>query len=106
MPEAPRTLRSRKTTRKPSQRPTSTQRGYDDAWRAFRLLFIAEQFAAGRVRCELCGGVLPANGSGIHVDHIRALADGGERFARSNLRLLHAGCHSRRTCADNGGLRR
>ena len=52
--------------------------------------------------CVLClqrGLAVPSQ----HVDHITPLADGGERWAFSNLRGICASCHSRVTAAARTG---
>lgn len=38
---------------------------------------------------------------GSDVDHIVPIAEGGERWALSNLQLLCKGCHSRKTKGEN-----
>jgi 5-methylcytosine-specific restriction endonuclease McrA len=54
----------------------------------------------GASHCQICGRPLdfsaPARSKwSPSVDHIIALARGGEPFAQSNLRVLHLGCNSR-----------
>ena len=49
--------------------------------------------------CQACGGLVIRKGD-AHIDHIVAVVDGGGDEL-SNLRLLHAACHSRRTMRDN-----
>lgn len=71
-------------------RPTAAQRGYcSAAWRRLRLAVIARD---GGI-CQLCGKLVQES---PHIDHIIPKARGGQDIL-SNLRLLHASCHSRRT---------
>lgn len=50
--------------------------------------------------CETLGLIESAN----HVDHIKAINDGGEPFDIDNLRALCLRCHSRKTVYRDGGL--
>lgn len=53
-------------------------------------------FILQRVRaCMACGAV----GRRLYVDHIKELADGGEPYLLSNLCVLCASCHARKTHA-------
>lgn len=45
--------------------------------------------------CRRCGGTVD-----LEVDHITALADGGERLDRANLQVLCRDCHARKTALD------
>ena len=52
--------------------------------------------------CERCsddGMTVPA----VHVDHVVALAAGGDPFDANNLASLCAACHSRKTAAERSG---
>jgi 5-methylcytosine-specific restriction endonuclease McrA len=49
--------------------------------------------------CQICG-TLCTGKKNRHVDHIRAVVDGGDD-SDGNLRLLCQSCHSRRTLRDN-----
>lgn len=71
-PQAPKTLRVRRHKRQ-ERRPNSHQR-YGKYHRNRRESWLYEQFAAGNVRCALCGDILPQgkNAYGrslIHLDH-------------------------------------
>jgi 5-methylcytosine-specific restriction enzyme A len=50
--------------------------------------------ADGRV----CGGKAPS----MEVDHVKPLAEGGERYAMANLRGTCTACHEAKTAAENG----
>lgn len=73
------------------RRPQSQHRGYDTRWHRIRARYLRAHPA-----CEECG--LQAK----HVDHVRALSDGGTHDS-SNLRALCHRCHSRRTARDQPG---
>jgi 5-methylcytosine-specific restriction enzyme A len=78
------------------QRGTSTQRGYDAAWRAVR-----KQFLAKNARCVHCGALA------TEADHIQSIADRPDlRLNWSNLRALCKPCHSRRTATEQGFARK
>lgn len=49
--------------------------------------------------CQRMGQIVVAT----QVDHVRAIKDGGEPWARGNLQALCATCHSRKTNAEDGG---
>jgi len=63
--------------------------------------------AVKRERCYLCEGCGRQGGPGERMvcDHVVEIADGGERLDRSNLRVLCAACHARKT-ADAAVQRR
>lgn len=76
-------------------RPTAAARGYCTAvWQRLRLAVIARD---GGI-CQLCYRLVQGDHRDAHIDHIVPKAAGG-RDELSNLRLLHASCHSRRTAA-------
>lgn len=85
------------------RRLSSAQRGYDAAWQRVRDAVIFER----GLRCEACGrlGALRKRDATpslpvLNVDHIIGVAERPDlRLAPSNLRVLHHGCHSRRTGA-------
>jgi len=63
------------------------------AWRRFRIWFLR--------RHPLCvGGSCTAPGT--QVDHIKPIAEGGERFDESNCQSLCASCHSKKTQSEQG----
>lgn len=64
------------------------------AWEQLRI----EVIARDRMTCQLCGK-LAIGPKECHVDHIKPVADGGSDEL-SNLRVLCAACHSRRTATD------
>lgn len=68
-------------------------------WRALVARLIARR---GR-KCEACG----AEGKRIYADHIVELKDGGALLDESNVQLLCAPCHGRKTAkakAERAGL--
>lgn len=75
-----------------AQWPYSTRR-----WQQLRLLKLQAD-----PLCEECkarGQTVPAK----HVDHIRAISDGGDPFPDlGGLRSLCPSCHSRKTTQDDG----
>lgn len=76
-----------------AQRPNSTQRGYDAAWRRVRGTFIARH-----PYCVACGK--PTE----HVDHIIPISQGGERLKWSNLRPFCQFHHNQHTAKNGGGF--
>lgn len=77
-------------------RGTSTQRGYDAAWRKVRAQFLAQN-----TKCVHCGAVA------TEADHIKSIADHPQlRLRWSNLRALCKPCHSRRTATEQGFARK
>lgn len=103
-PQAPRTLRHRRTKRAPERSGlNSAQRGYNWEWRRFRKAWLAEQFASGKVTCAMCGKLLDGKSKNVHVDHIQDHKGNYETFwDESNLQILHASCHSKKTVKQNG----
>jgi 5-methylcytosine-specific restriction endonuclease McrA len=65
---------------------SAAERGYDHAWRKVRLVVLARD----EHRCAWCHG--PAT----TVDHVRPLAEGGDRLDLSNLVACCVRCNSRR----------
>lgn len=74
--------------RAPDTRPSAHERGYDRAWRRWRLMVLREE-----PLCRVCGDAAD------QVDHITPLSRGGTD-ERSNLQSLCASCHSKKTSAD------
>lgn len=77
----------------PDTRPSAAARGYGAEWKEIRKAFLKMH--------PLC-----ANGDGKqakHVDHIKALAQGGGNDP-SNLRALCHSCHSTKTNMVDGGF--
>ncbi len=69
-------------------------------WKAVRLSKLSRN-----PLCEEClriGVTEPAK----HVDHIKSIANGGEKLCMSNLRSLCVSCHSRKTVYRDGGFGR
>lgn len=80
------------------QRPTSTERGYDSAWRAVR-----KQFLVKHPTCCSPGCGKPAT----DADHIVSIRDRPDlRLSWSNLRPYCHPHHSERTARDQGFARR
>ena len=75
-------------------RPSSAKRGYDARWRKLRMTV----YVRDEGRCTDCRRVV-GKGRNAHVDHIKAKRHGGSD-AMSNLQLLCASCHSRKTWAE------
>ena len=73
------------------QRPSSSKRGYDAAWRRRRKRVLAEE-----PECRVCARVA------TEVDHITPLARGGGND-RANLQALCKPCHSAKTTQDYAG---
>lgn len=83
----------------PDSRPSPSRRGYGSIWQRTRLLKLAAD-----PLCESCleaGLEVPA----AEVDHVLAISRGGTHDP-DNLRSLCKPCHSRKTCATDGGLGR
>ncbi|HTE37526.1 MAG TPA: HNH endonuclease signature motif containing protein [Reyranella sp.] len=79
-------------------RPSSTDRGYDVAWRKLRAVFIKQHPVCQRVGC---------NAASIDADHILSVRDHPElRLEWSNLRALCRSHHSERTAREQGFARR
>jgi len=74
-----------------SQRASSAERGYDNDWDKFRLLFLKERPLC--VDCLTKGRTRAAK----EVHHIIRLRDGGERLNAMNCMGLCKPCHSRRS---------
>lgn len=84
---------------------TRQQRGYDDAWLRVRklviereLVRIAEHCELPYIICQLCNEPIYSKRE-MHVDHIKPFngIDDPLRLDVSNLRVVHARCHMRRT---------
>lgn len=88
-----------------ARRGSAASRGYDGAWRRFRLRILR----ARGWTCEECGR-RPADPSRLHVHHQERLADGGARLDPSNVRVLCEACHNalpeHRERPRDGGRRR
>ena len=81
-------------------RPSAARRGYDADWRKFRADYLSRHPLC--VECERSGVLAPA----AHVDHVRALVRGGDKYDESNLRALCHSCHSRKTAREDGSFGR
>jgi 5-methylcytosine-specific restriction protein A len=79
---------------------TRQARGYDEDWLRVRLQVLKrDNYLCHCPRCK--GGELrltPAN----EVDHIRPLAQGGDRLDMANLRAVNSACHRRLTLEQRG----
>ena len=81
------------------RRGTSTERGYDAAWRRVR----AERLRLDHHLCQAClRDGRPETAA--EVDHIMPIARGGARLDLDNLQSLCHACHSRKTATQDGGL--
>jgi 5-methylcytosine-specific restriction protein A len=80
----------------PDGRAKTAERGYGAAWRRLRAARLAiHPF------CEAPGCTSEAT----DVDHVTAKAKGGADDAANLMSLCHA-CHSKKTCAVDGGFGR
>jgi 5-methylcytosine-specific restriction protein A len=77
-------------------RPTAWQRGYDTAWRGWRLAILQREPLCRHCRAK--GLVVPAT----EVDHIRPKQDGGAE-SWENLQPLCKACHARKTLGETRG---
>jgi 5-methylcytosine-specific restriction protein A len=115
MPSRPPSLKPRKAERErkraiDQRRGSSTARGYDAAWRAVRDEVIIERACI----CEFCGklGARSKREASsvleiLNVDHRKSIEERPDlRLEKSNLRVAHHSCHSRRTARDQGFARR
>ena len=85
------------------------QRRQDPAYQARRQLYASAAWQRTRQlqltrqplceRCAESGFTVAA----AHVDHVLALAAGGDPFDEMNLASLCAACHSRKTAAERSG---
>lgn len=94
-----------------THRGTAQERGYDYQWATFS--------TAWRAKYPVCGmradGALHAEHSqcvqqgkltttDLVVDHIRPMADGGEKYAPANLSTLCRACNTRKNIRLEGGF--
>ena len=75
-------------------RGTAAHRGYDWTWTKLR-----NRYIQANPLCELCDRAGKTE-VGMVVDHIRPLAQGGERLNAENLQTLCLSCHARKTKAE------
>ena len=75
-------------------RGSSTERGYDSVWRAFRNYFLLSHPLC--VACQRSNIVEPAS----VVDHIKPLHLGGAHCNEANSQALCKACHDRKTSDD------
>lgn len=78
--------------RRPDNRLSARQRGYDSRWERIRAAHLREE-----PYCRICGDV------GSNVDHIIPRARGGTNDPQ-NLQTLCASCHSAKTAEHDGGF--
>lgn len=76
-------------------RGTSSERGYDSLWQRVR----AQQLAVEPL-CRHCLAVDRVTAA-REVDHMKPLANGGERLDPVNLQSLCKPCHSKKTRSEN-----
>ena len=72
-----------------SNRPNSSQRGYDSKWRRDRKMYLADNPLC--VECLKIGKLVTAT----VVHHIKEIKNGGEIFDQENLMSLCRECHER-----------
>jgi len=80
-----------------SNRGTAHQRGYDTAWRKFRLMYLNRHPLC--LSCHDLGRLVPAT----EIHHIKELSAGGDKYDDSNLLPLCHSCHSATTAAGGYG---
>lgn len=90
-----------------AKRPSARARGYDAEWQTLRAVAIRRWLDEGRP-CALCGLAFEANNTaGIHLDHIKRIADEPDRrLDPQNWRAVHAKCHSQLTAREDAAKRR
>jgi 5-methylcytosine-specific restriction protein A len=79
-------------------RGSAAERGYDSEWRRFRVLTLQRD----KYLCQHClanNRVEPAT----EVDHIKPLAQGGDRLLLENVQSLCHPCHVKKTFEDRNG---
>lgn len=86
--------RARQAKQYDKDRGTSAQRGYDADWRRVRA-----QVISAHPFCERCGAI-----EALQVDHIEPFEGKSDprRLERTNLRVLCASCHTKRSNAETG----
>lgn len=77
-----------------TDRPNAYRRGYDKRWKVLRDGYLRSHPLCSH--CEAKGRIVPAR----LVDHIKPLADGGDRLDELNLQSLCVECHYRKTAGD------
>jgi len=78
-------------------RPSSTERGYDTAWRKLRAAYLRQHPVCSTPRC---------GDMATDVDHVLSVEAWPDlRLEWSNLRALCHPCHSRRTALEQGFAR-
>lgn len=107
MVKAPMRRRNGPRFKRPDHKLTTTERGYDQRWKDYRLWFLGKMAIDGRFSCVMCGVDLARiPESKIHVDHIRPHQ--GQRdplfWDESNHQLLCQRCHSKKTAREGGGF--
>lgn len=76
--------------RRPDRRPSAHRRGYDGDWLKLRAWFLRHHpICQIRVKCS--------GEPATEVDHIRPIADGGDRLNPDNLQSACTACHSWKT---------
>ncbi len=100
MPKAAKIFRPKRLKGKTREnRGTPDERGYDGPWRRFRATVIGSN-PAKWLRCADCKEYA-SDPSGIHLDHIIPLSQGGPRLDVDNLQPLCPSCHSSKTAKEN-----
>lgn len=79
-------------------RGTAAERGYDGAWVKFRKYIASIRPAV----CVVCGVAFESKL--MHLDHIKPIADGGERLDPANVQWMCRDDHSRKTATTDGGF--
>ncbi len=84
---------------KPPQGSTS-KKGYGRKWQRFRESVFKKRLREGKAFCAECGHAFGADSP--HGDHITPVKgpDDPLFFVESNIQVLHAECHGRKTADD------
>lgn len=94
-----------KSYKKDEDRPTAAQQGYcSKSHKSWRKAVLARD----GWQCQSCGRICTASDpkTRAHADHIKPIAEGGDRYDLTNGQCLCASCHSIKTARENDFGRR
>ena len=92
-------LKRQRVTRYEAHRPNRIKRGHDAHWYKFRKVYLHRN-----PLCAMCAKDSWTR-EAVHIHHIKALADGGEKYDEANLMPVCHSCHSKITLAENNKKR-
>ncbi len=72
-------------------------------WRIYRTNYIKYRLSLGHSDCDVCGRLFQAktnNNTGIEIDHVKPISQGGEMYDYDNLQMLCHVCHTRKTAKE------